>query len=357
MSAAADMNIKKRFPVYLCLRLVLVCCLVFPAVSAQSQDSPVTAVIFYSPDCLHCHQVIEEILIPLSFQFQNALQIFAIDTTTAAGNLAFQNYIETFQIPAYRQGVPAFVVGDAVLAGDEIVQKAEGVIENALSAGEASFPAVPGLFEEELDLKTMEEVRNEFLHSPAPPPPPPDELEAVDEALGLSVFFLLVLSAGYFFIRLFKYGLQSFPGVSKPKLPFFMFILVLAGLAISIYLSYVEIRQVEALCGPVGDCNAVHDSAFSNILGVPVAVLGAVYYAVFALLLMIYNTKSGIPARVTAAVLILLGLVAVLYSLFLTCMEIWVIQAVCAWCSGSALISAALLVMLSKKLIHNPVIT
>ncbi len=50
--------------------------------------------------------------------------------------------------------------------------------------------------------------------------------------------------------------------------------LALIGLGVALYLSYVELLQVEAVCGPVGECNIVQASPYAQFLGIPIAVLG-----------------------------------------------------------------------------------
>ena len=61
-------------------------------------------------------------------------------------------------------------------------------------------------------------------------------------------------------------------------------ILALIGLSVSLYLSYVEVARVEAVCGPVGACNIVQTSVYASLLGIPIAVLGALnYMAIIAL--------------------------------------------------------------------------
>lgn len=331
-----------------------------PEISAQTQGPPgfTSAVLFYSPECPHCHQVIEDILIPLKFQFPESLQIFGIDSTTSAGSLVFQNYIETFSISSYRQGVPALIIGNTVLVGEEIEHRAVPVIEAALSAGGAALPDIPGLLPDagasgsQVDLKPIESVRDEFLRaSPAAPQTQVEDLETADKILGLAVLLVLVFSLYFFFLRVSKFGINSNPGAADTRIPFYLFLLVIAGLAISLYLSYVEIKQVDALCGPIGECNRVQESSFSSILGFPVAGLGAVYYFVFFILLCLYKNAERGFARILSLGLLFPALTAVMYSIFLTSLEIWVIHAVCAWCLGSALISAVILMVLSKKLI------
>ncbi len=44
--------------------------------------------------------------------------------------------------------------------------------------------------------------------------------------------------------------------------------LALVGFGVAAYLAYVEISQVAAVCGPVGDCNTVQQSAYARLFGV-----------------------------------------------------------------------------------------
>lgn len=350
-----------KFQIVITLIVSVGICL--PAVSAQVPGNSgfVNAVLFYSRDCPHCHQVIEEILIPLNFEYPESLQIFGVDTATPAGSRVFQNYIDTFEVSSSRQGVPALVVGNTALAGEEIVNQAVPLIEGALSAGGTPLPDIPGLIQgetsygENADLKPLETVRDEFMQASPAQVSPETELDAADKILSWPVFVFLVLSLFFFFVRLSKYGLNPFSGTYKPRIPVFLFLLTLAGMSIALYLSYVEIQHVDALCGPIGDCNAVQKSSFSRIFGFPVAVLGAVYYLIFFLFMCIYRAVEGISARALSLGLILMAFMAVLYSLFLTGLEMWVIHAVCAWCLGSAVISGVMLIVISKKFARRPV--
>ena len=49
-------------------------------------------------------------------------------------------------------------------------------------------------------------------------------------------------------------------------------ILLLLGIGIASYLSFVETSGTEAVCGPVGDCNTVQASDYARLFGIlPVA--------------------------------------------------------------------------------------
>jgi len=56
-------------------------------------------------------------------------------------------------------------------------------------------------------------------------------------------------------------------------------LLAAMGLFVAGYLAYVETQHVTAVCGPVGDCNAVQNSPYATLFGViPVGVIGLAGY-------------------------------------------------------------------------------
>jgi uncharacterized membrane protein len=51
-------------------------------------------------------------------------------------------------------------------------------------------------------------------------------------------------------------------------------VLCLIGLGLAGYLTYVETTQVQAVCGPVGDCNTVQQSEYARLFGVlPIGII------------------------------------------------------------------------------------
>jgi hypothetical protein len=55
------------------------------ALPARSDDSSVRAVLFYSPTCPHCHQVMTEDLPPIMDRFGGRLQVLLVDVSVPAG--------------------------------------------------------------------------------------------------------------------------------------------------------------------------------------------------------------------------------------------------------------------------------
>lgn len=122
-------------------------------------------------------------------------------------------------------------------------------------------------------------------------------------------------------------------------------VLSLIGMGIALYLTYVESRNVSAVCGPVGDCNAVQSSPFAKLLGViPVGLLGALGY-LSILGAWFLGRREGAVGRWMPLVIFSMALFGVLFSIYLTYLELFVIKAVCIWCVASAFIMAFVLAL------------
>lgn len=114
--------------------------------------------------------------------------------------------------------------------------------------------------------------------------------------------------------------------------------LALAGIFISLYLTLYKLGVIGELSCTLGSCETVNTSKWSRFLGLPVAAWGLLFYIdVFAVALV------GTMPRLETEPLISLVLVAetavgVLFSAWLTYLELGVIHAVCIWCVTSAVI-------------------
>jgi uncharacterized membrane protein len=115
-------------------------------------------------------------------------------------------------------------------------------------------------------------------------------------------------------------------------------VVIFAGLAAAIYLAYIEVGQEEAVCGMVGDCNAVNQSEFALLFGVlPIGVLGLIGYGGILLAWITSKITQGTWADLASATLLGMVLFGVAFSTYLTFLEPFVIGATCAWCLTSAL--------------------
>jgi uncharacterized membrane protein len=125
------------------------------------------------------------------------------------------------------------------------------------------------------------------------------------------------------------------------------------GLVVAGYLTFVEASGAEAVCGPVGDCNAVQRSVYATVLGIPVALLGLLgYVAVFGAwwATRLLDGAARVRAARAAFWLAFAGTAA---SAVLTYLEPFVIGAVCAWCLTSAVVMTALMCVLARAPSHQ----
>jgi uncharacterized membrane protein len=143
---------------------------------------------------------------------------------------------------------------------------------------------------------------------------------------------------------------SAWPEVADWLIP----VLALAGAGIAAYLAFVEVTGARAVCGPVGDCNTVQQSAYARIAGVlPVGVAGLVGYL---LVLGAWAVAVAGPLKLRAQAGLVLwasALLGTVYSAYLTFLEPFVIGATCAWCISSALVMTALLLLSTPRAVAS----
>ena len=105
----------------------------------------------------------------------------------------------------------------------------------------------------------------------------------------------------------------------------------LIGLAIAGYLSAVELSGDLPFCGPLKGCEEVALSEYSRIGGVPVAIFG-VMLSIALFFLAVAWTRTNLPSLLAAHYG--LSLLGVVFELYFTYVEIFVIGAVCVWCAS-----------------------
>ncbi len=115
-------------------------------------------------------------------------------------------------------------------------------------------------------------------------------------------------------------------------------LLSLAGLFISLYLWLYKIGVIGTMMCGTGGCETVQTSPESVFLGVEVALIGVLGYAVLLLVALVGTTPARADARGPALALALLSGGAVAFTAYLKYLEFFVIGAVCRWCVASAVI-------------------
>ena len=119
------------------------------------------------------------------------------------------------------------------------------------------------------------------------------------------------------------------------------------GLAIAGYLTYVHYADIESVCSIAHGCQKVQTSEWSELAGVPVALLGLVGYAGILASVFVPG-EAGLMAGAGMA------LVGFGFSAYLTYREIWTIEAICVWCVASAIVLTVLSVVCVARLLRAP---
>jgi uncharacterized membrane protein len=115
--------------------------------------------------------------------------------------------------------------------------------------------------------------------------------------------------------------------------------LALLGVAIAGYLTWIHYAGSKPVCiSGGGGCEQVQGSRYSELAGIPVALLGLIgYLGILASLFV--RGEAGLTLGV---VLTLIGLG---FSGYLTYRELFTIDAICQWCVASAIVMALLAVL------------
>ncbi len=122
-------------------------------------------------------------------------------------------------------------------------------------------------------------------------------------------------------------------------------LLSLAGLFVSLYLYLYKIGRIGTLACGSGGCETVQTSPWSRFAGVDVALVGVVGYAGLLLVSLAALHGGSTTRRWPPTVLAALAGIGVLFTLYLTYLEVFVIHAICRWCVGSAAIITGIFIL------------
>jgi uncharacterized membrane protein len=371
--------------------------------SPSNELPVVRAILFYSPTCGHCQYVITEVLPPLLEKYGDQIKIIGINIGTQEGQSLYLAFCSAWKIPDERRGVPNLVVGNISLVGSgEIPEKFPGIVENGIQTGGIAWPDIPGLDEiiaqiesseqdnltptsVENNLVTVEPTVEEINEANKEPgelagniTQPADateaykkedtgsqaqgqnlaETETIDSTeitilfnheitfldrfkqdlagniLAVVVLIGMIVSVILILILILKTTQSRIKDLS-----WIIPIMSIIGLLVAGYLSFIEVTETEAVCGPIGDCNSVQQSPYAILFGVlPVGILGLAGY--LAILIGWLLRKFGPTTWHENLTIGIWGmaLFGVIFSIYLTFLEPFIIGATCAWCVSSAVI-------------------
>jgi uncharacterized membrane protein len=118
------------------------------------------------------------------------------------------------------------------------------------------------------------------------------------------------------------------------------------GVGVAVYIAIADSGGGAPACvGGSHGCQTVADSSYSHLFGVNIAIFGAIGY----LLLLAAALLRGDGARMGGFAIALGGFG---YSVFLTYLELFVIDAVCQWCVISAILMTVLFAVDAVRMVR-----
>jgi len=93
------------------------------------------------------------------------------------------------------------------------------------------------------------------------------------------------------------------------------------------------------------DCNTVVHSDYSRLFGIPVEILGMLYYALVGISYFFFALMPAVMPTALVNSLIVISSVAFLFSLYLIAVQIFILRKGCSWCIVSAIISALIFIL------------
>ncbi len=127
--------------------------------------------------------------------------------------------------------------------------------------------------------------------------------------------------------------MDSARGHKRITLRGIQYLLVLVGLIIASYLSYLKLAAAPAACVDAGpfDCNVVLNSQYSELAGLPIAYLGLGVYALIGLV-MLFERRLSFLEQYGSLLIFGIGLFAWLFSMWLVYVQFFLLEALCPWC-------------------------
>ena len=137
------------------------------------------------------------------------------------------------------------------------------------------------------------------------------------------------------------------------RLPQITIALVILGLLVSIYMTIFKITNNENMCIGSHGCSIVNGSRYSEVNGIPVAVIGVGgYTALLAVLLL--ERRPGLIKQNGTILFFGLSLTGFLFTAYLIFVEIALIKAYCPFCITSQVSMTLIFILAVTRLISQP---
>lgn len=117
------------------------------------------------------------------------------------------------------------------------------------------------------------------------------------------------------------------------------------GFLVARHIRYHKKTGQTLVCPIKFDCNTVVNSDYSKFFGIPVEILGMIYYGLIFFTYLSFIFLANIVPDVLVGLMIIVSHIALLFSLYLLFVQIFVLKKLCSWCIVSAVISTCIFIL------------
>ncbi len=129
--------------------------------------------------------------------------------------------------------------------------------------------------------------------------------------------------------------------------------LAILGTLVSVYMTIFKLTENNKMCLGNGGCSVVNSSSYSEVSGIPVALVGVGGYLAILAVLLIENRNKFFKQNGTLIVFGL-SLVGFLFTLYLIYVELALIHALCPFCVTSQITMTLLFILSVTRLVRQP---
>ena len=129
--------------------------------------------------------------------------------------------------------------------------------------------------------------------------------------------------------------------------------LTILGLLVASYMTIYKVTNNESMCIGSSGCSEVNASRYSEINGIPVAVLGVLGYAAILALLFL-EQRPGILQQNGTMMFFGVSLLGFLFTLYLIYVEVALIKAYCPFCLASQAVMIFVFIISVMRLVRQP---
>ncbi len=115
-----------------------------------------------------------------------------------------------------------------------------------------------------------------------------------------------------------------------------------AGFLLAFYIYHCKHRKKPLICPMRGSCDFVTTSDYSKFLGIPVEVLGLLYYAFIVILHGLVIAEPGLFTVSMARISLVISTLAFCFSIYLLFVQAFLLKQWCTWCLCSAFLCASI---------------